>query len=127
MTEKFKTASYSEKKQILTLVPDKWSQKYCSEYFNVSEYLVRNARELKKCRKHISKTCKLLLKRKNFNFITNETLHLVARFYEDANFSRQMLGKKDYVSVSKAVHKQKRLILCNLRELYNAFKENIQM
>ena len=40
MQEKLKTASYSEQIQILTLVPDKWSQMYCSEYFNVFEYLV---------------------------------------------------------------------------------------
>ena len=39
MQEKLKTASYSEQIQILTLVPDKWSQMYCSEYFNVFEYL----------------------------------------------------------------------------------------
>ena len=30
--EKLKTASYSEQIQILTLVPDKWSRMYCSEY-----------------------------------------------------------------------------------------------
>ena len=29
MQEKSKTASYSEPIQILTLVPDKWSQMYC--------------------------------------------------------------------------------------------------
>ena len=40
MQEKLKTASYSEPIQILTLVPDKWSRMYCSEYFNVFEYLV---------------------------------------------------------------------------------------
>ena len=40
MQEKLKTASYSEPIQILTLVPDKWSQMYCSEYFNVFEYHV---------------------------------------------------------------------------------------
>ena len=34
-----------------------------------------------------------------------------------------MPGKKDYVSVGKKVHVQKRLILCNLKELYAAFKE----
>ena len=39
MQEKLKTASYSEPIQILTLVPDKWSPMYCSEYFNVFEYL----------------------------------------------------------------------------------------
>ena len=40
MQAKLKTASYSEQIQILTLGPDKWSQMYCSEYFNVFEYLV---------------------------------------------------------------------------------------
>ena len=38
--EKLKTASFLEQIQILTLVPDKWSQMYCSEYFKVFEYLV---------------------------------------------------------------------------------------
>ena len=38
--EKLKTVSYSEQTQVLTLVPDKWSRKYCSEYYNVLEYLV---------------------------------------------------------------------------------------
>ena len=40
MQAKLKTTSYSEQIQILTLVPDKWSQMYCSEYFNIFEYLV---------------------------------------------------------------------------------------
>ena len=40
MQEKSKTASYLEPIQILTLVPDKWSRMYCSEYFNILEYLV---------------------------------------------------------------------------------------
>ena len=40
MQEKLKTVSYSENIQILNLVPDKWFRMYCSEYFNVFEYLV---------------------------------------------------------------------------------------
>ena len=40
MQEKSKAASDSELIQILTLVPNKWSRMYCSEYFNVFEYLV---------------------------------------------------------------------------------------
>ena len=40
MQEKLKTTSYSQQIQILTLLPDKWSQINCSEYFNVFEYLV---------------------------------------------------------------------------------------
>ena len=45
--EKLFTASNAEKLQILTLVPDSWSRKYCSDYFRVSEYLIWSARELK--------------------------------------------------------------------------------
>ena len=40
MQKKLKTASYSEQIQILALVPDKWYRMYCSEDFNVFEYLV---------------------------------------------------------------------------------------
>ena len=48
MQEILKTASYSEGTQILTLVADKWSRMYCSEYFNVLEYLVLTSHEIKK-------------------------------------------------------------------------------
>ena len=40
MKEKSVTASNTEKLQTLTLVPDSWSQNYCSEYFGISEYLI---------------------------------------------------------------------------------------
>ena len=40
MEEKLEAASYSEPIQILTLVPDKWSRMYFSEYFKILEYLV---------------------------------------------------------------------------------------
>ena len=40
MQEKLKTASYSDPIQIFTLVPDKCSRMYCSEYSNIFEYLV---------------------------------------------------------------------------------------
>ena len=40
MKEKLVTTSNTEKLQILNLVPDSWSRKYCSEYFGVSEYLI---------------------------------------------------------------------------------------
>ena len=33
-----------------------------------------------------------------------------------------MPGKKDYVSISFKTHKQKCLLLCNLKELYQEFK-----
>ena len=37
-------------------------------------------------------------------------------------FTREMPGKKDCVSIAPNDHRQKRLILCNIKELFNAFK-----
>ena len=48
MQEKLKTVPYSEQIQILTFIPDKWSQMYCSDYFNVFEYLVWASHEIEK-------------------------------------------------------------------------------
>ena len=48
MQEQLKTESYLEQIQIPTLVPDKWSRMYCSEYLNVFEYLVWTSHEIKK-------------------------------------------------------------------------------
>ena len=44
-------------------------------------------------------------------------------FYQDDEYSRQMPGKKDCVSVGNGKHEQKRLVLCNLSEMHAAFKE----
>ena len=45
--------------------------------------------------------------------ITTETFNLVTNGYQDDNFSRWVPKKKDYINVSKGVHKQK---LCNLQK-----------
>ena len=49
-------------------------------------------------------------------------METIKTFYCDDEYSRQMPGKKDYVSVGKNQHMSKRLILCNLKELYAAYK-----
>lgn len=57
--------------------------------------------------------------------IPDEIVKLVTDFYENDEYSRQLPGKKDYVSLrvdGKKVHVQKRLVLCNLKELYALFK-----
>ena len=58
-----------------------------------------------KSKKQVKYQQNLLLKKGKA--IITETLHLVTNVFEDDNFSRQVLEKKDYVSVSKRVHKQK--------------------
>ena len=83
MQEKLETTSYSQQIQILTLLPDKWSQINCSEYFNVFEYLVWTSNEIKKVGGILAKPAP-----KKGKAITTETLHLVTNVYEDDNFSR---------------------------------------
>jgi len=87
------------------------------EYFDVSQYLVRNARTLVK-----EKGILAVSEPKRGKSLPSETLSAVKKFYHDEEYSRQLPGKKDFVSVSKNVHVQKRLILCNLKELHSAFK-----
>ena len=82
MQEKLKAASYSEQIQILTLVPDKWSQIHCWEYFNVFEYLLKS-HEIKNVGGILVKPAP-----KKWKAITTETLHLVTNIYENHNFSR---------------------------------------
>ena len=58
--------------------------------FNVSEYLVRTARELKKVKGILAKPAQ-----KQGKVISQNTIDLVLSMYEDDEFSRQMPGKKD--------------------------------
>ena len=83
MQEKLKTTSYSEPIQIFTLVPDKWSKMYCSEYFNIFEYLVWTSHEIKKVGEILAKPAP-----KKVKAITTETLRLVTNLFEDDNLSR---------------------------------------
>ena len=83
MQDKLKTTSYLEQIQILTLVPDKWSRMYCSEYFNVFEYLAWTSHEIKKVGRILAKRAP-----KKGKTITNETFPMITNVYEDNNFSR---------------------------------------
>ena len=55
MQKNVKTESYSKSIQILTLVPDKLSRMYCSEYFKILGYLVSTSHEIKKLSEILSK------------------------------------------------------------------------
>lgn len=59
--------------------------------------------------------------------MSDETKSKVINFYEDDEISLTMPGRKDFVSVKtedgKRVHRQKRLLLSNLREIYSRLKE----
>lgn len=63
---------------------------------------------------------------KTGNKIAAETVDLVQKFYLSDENSRELPGIKDFVLVKKGDGKkekiQKRLVYCNLRELYRLFK-----
>lgn len=118
MKEKIQEADSKTKIQVLTLTPDSWSRKAASQFFNVSEYAMRTARNLKKERGILA-----IPDARKGRTITEDTKAAVLEFYQDDEYTRLMPGKKDSVSIGKKVHKQKRLILCNLHELFSEFKK----
>ena len=62
------------------------------------------------------------LKEKNGMEISQEKVDKIIELYCNDENSRQMPGKKDFVSIAQRSHMQKRLILSNLKELYAKFK-----
>lgn len=117
--EKLKTnLTKREKIQILTITPKSWSRRKSAEKFNVSEYLVRKARTLAN-----EKGILALTEPKHGRNLPQETIDTAQLFYEDDEFSYMLPGAKDKVSIKKNTYKQKRILLCNLEELFIAFKE----
>ena len=118
LKQKFlESSSYREKLQMLTLKPQSWTIQKTASYFGTTLYLVKAAIKLKKENGILSAPKKNVRKG-----VDEETLKKVADFYENDEYTREMPGSKDYVSVGFKLHHQKRLILCNLKELFAEFK-----
>ena len=112
------TEKPSEKIKLLTLVPETWTKIKIINEFSVTDYMVRTSRKLFREKGILSTP-----ESKKGNTISKEVIDLVTEFYCNDEFSRMMPGKKDFVSLARNQHMQKRLILCNLKELYVMFKE----
>ena len=113
-----KSLKVYQKIQILTLAPKDWSREKVASFFSCSEYQVREARALVK-----EKGILAIPEAKRGRPLSKEVEDSVKLFYEDDEYSCQMPGARDCVSIARNVHKQKRLLLCNLRELHQAYKE----
>lgn len=107
-----------DKIKLLTLVPNTWSRQKVSAFFNVTDYVVRSSRASKK-----EKGILADVDPKKGKALSKDVEDPVCLFYEDDEFTRMMPGKKDFVSIGRNIHKQKRLLLCNIHELYVTFKE----
>ena len=112
MKEKIKDADYKRKIQILILTPDSWSREAAAEFFNVSEYAIQTARYLRRERGILA-----IPDARKSRTITDDTKAGVLNFYQDDEYTRVMPGKKDSISIGQKVHRQKRLILCNVHGL----------
>ena len=122
LKDKFRaTTDKSEKVMVLTVLPRSWTLRKVQEEFGASNYMVRKAKALVKEKGILSTP-----NPKPGHVLPAETTDLVRNFYECDEVSRMMPGRKDYVSVKQAderVQVQKRLVLSNLKEVYQVFKE----
>ena len=121
MKAKLAISSRHEKIKVLTLTPESWTIDKTAAEFNVSKYLVKRARALKKNHGILAEPAK-----KAGREISTDTKTKITNFYEDDEVSRLCPGKKDCVTVWEGTEKtvkQKRLLLGNLNELYECFKE----
>ena len=122
LKDKFEsTTKRSEKVLVLTVLPKSWAIRKVQEEFGASNYMVRKAKELVKEKGILSTP-----NPKPGHILPTETIDLVRSFYESDEVSRMMPGCKDLVSVRNPegrVHVQKRLVLSNLKETYQLFKE----
>ena len=115
------TTSNQVKVNAISLMPTNWSRLKICEELQVSEYLVRTTKDLMKRQGVLP----YMPKRKELKKLSEETVTLIQDFYQSDENSRILPGKKDCASVridGRKESKQKRLILCNLRELYLHFK-----
>lgn len=121
LKEKFSIADKSEKVQILTIMPKSWSIRKLQAEFGVTNHMARKAKQLVR-----EKGVMTTPNPKPGHSLSELTVKLVTSFYENDENSRIMPGKKDCISVRIAgqrVNMQKRLVLCNLKELHCAFKD----
>ena len=112
-----KLKSTKSKVQIMTLMPTDWPIRKVMDTFPVNKHIVQEARKLVK-----EKGVLAIPDSKKGKVLPEETIKAVSQIYHDDEYSREMPGKKDCISISRHVYRQKRLLLCNLQELHSEFK-----
>lgn len=111
----------AEKIRLLTVSPRDHvlGCRAASRSFGVTESMIRDAR------KQASRVGMYTKPRPRIGkFLDHDTVAKVIEFYQSDEYSRIMPGKKDCVKVRGSnIPKQKRLMLCNLKELHHEFKQ----
>lgn len=125
LVEEFKaTQSHERKLQILTLSP--LSINRTVQIFNTTTYMVNKSRKLRKDFGILPEIPKVSKGR----VITEDMRREVENFYNSDDVSRVCPGKSDFLSIKdkngQKQHVQKRLILGNLKEIYEQYKNEFQ-
>lgn len=110
-----------EKIEILTTVPREVSVRQMTKYFHVSYRMALNAWKLRR-----TVGFKTAPNKKRGRTLPNTVKKQVKDFYLCDDSSRMMPGKKDFISVktsSGREHKQKRLLMFNIKDLHSRFRE----
>ncbi len=109
-----------EKFLVLTTVPRSWTIDRIRTKFEISTYMAKEAKKLQKTKGIMSAPAPRTGRK-----CADDVIQNVLSFYRSDEISRLMPGKKDCISVRQGKQKvqmQKRLILCNLKEAYQAFR-----
>ena len=101
----------------MTLKPSKWTIEQTSNYFGATKYAVLKANEIKE------KGINSKPGPRHRKGISSDVINFVIFAYKNDEVSRLMPGMKDRISLGKSNYKQKRLMLCSVKELYELFKE----
>ena len=118
MKEKLKASNKREKIQILTPTPESWSLRKAAKEFKVSKTTARKAWILRGEKDILAVPQPVI-----GNRLSEKAVNSALKFHQNEEYSRQPPGKKDCVSIGKDVHVSKRLIPCNLKELYTVLKD----
>lgn len=123
LKEKFpECVDSNEKYRILTTLPKSWSSYRIQQEFNVSRYMAERAKKLQTEQGVMTIPPKKLGSRT----LEEETVSIVRDFFQSDDISRVCPGKRDYILTIDGEEKiavQRRLVLCNLREAFEIFKE----
>lgn len=121
LQNKFKSAGKSVQIQILTLFIDHLPYSEIAKLFDTTTFFIKKAHDVKRESGILG-----LPKPKIGKILVDNIKERVILVFSDPSFKhvRMMPGKKDCVSVSKGVYEQKRLLLLNLREIYQSYKEH---
>ena len=119
---KFKDATRSEKIQILTILPKSWSIRQIEQEFKVTHRMAQTAKNLQ-----VERGVMASPNPKPGRKLNGDLIQSIQDFYLSDTVSRVMPGIKDYMSVyspeeERRIHKQKQLVLCNLKEAYQQFR-----